>query len=74
MADWMQLSTDNHNKLYEEFGKFRNGRKMLGLVNRVVYSNPIGNGEEGEWSGQCDDTGTMLRVYKRTGKSSSWDQ
>ena len=35
---------------------------MLDLVNSVVCSLPIGNEEEGEWSGQCDDTGKIINV------------
>ena len=51
MADWMRLSASTHDKLYGDLGKFKNGRKMLDLVNIVVYSVPISNGEEGEWFG-----------------------
>ena len=56
VADWMRLSASNCDKLYEDVRKFRNGMKMLDLVNTVVYYVPISNGEEGEWFGQCDDT------------------
>ena len=35
---------------------------MLDLVNSIVCSLPIGNEEEGEWSGQCDDTGKIINV------------
>ena len=52
----MWLSANTRDKLYEDLGKFRNGMKMLDLVNTVVYYVPISNGEEGEWFGQCDDT------------------
>ena len=45
MGDWVRLSTSSRDKLYEDLGKFRNGRKMLDLVNTVVYSIPISNGE-----------------------------
>ena len=41
---------------------------MLDLVNSVVCSLPIGNEEEGEWSGQCDGTGNIINVRGR-GKS-----
>ena len=60
MGDWVRLSTSSRDKLYEDLGKFRNGRKMLDLVNTVVYSIPNSNGEEGEWFGQGDDTGKSI--------------
>ena len=41
---------------------------MLDLVNTVVYYVPISKGEEGEWSGQCDDTRKMINV-KGLGKN-----
>ena len=62
VADWRRLSGSNRDKLFEDVGKVRNGRKMLDLVNSVVCSLPIGNEEEGEWSGQCDDTGKIINV------------
>ena len=62
VANWMQLSTSNRNKLYEDLGKLKNGKKMLDLVNIVVYSVHISNGKEGEWSKQCDDMGKMINA------------
>ena len=62
VADWMRLSASNRDKLYEDLGKFRNGRKMLDLVNTILYYDPLKNGEEGQWSGQCDDTGKFINV------------
>ena len=62
VADWRRLSDSNRDKLFEDVGKVRNGRKMLDLVNTIVSSFPIGNEEEGEWSGQCDDTGKIINV------------
>ena len=68
MANWMQLSPSNRDKLYEDARKFRNGRKMLDLVDKVVYSVPISNGEEGEWFGQCGDAGKVINA-KGIGKN-----
>ena len=48
VADWMRLSTSNHDKLYKDMGKFKNDRKVCDLVNTIVYSIPISKGEEGE--------------------------
>ena len=62
VVDWMRLSTNTRDKLYEDLRKFKNGRKMLDLVSTIVYSVPISNGEEGEWSGQCDGRGKMINV------------
>ena len=59
---WMRLSASTRDKLYEDLGKFKNGRKMLDLVNTVVNSFPINDGEEGEWSGQCDDRGKIINA------------
>ena len=58
----MWLSANTRDKLYEDLGKLKNGRKMLDLVNTIVYFVPISNGEEGEWSKQCDDRGKMIGV------------
>ena len=55
-------------KLYEDTWKFRNGRKMLDLVDKVVYFVPISNGEEGEWFEQCDDTWKVINA-KGLGKN-----
>ena len=68
MTDWMWLSPSNRDKLYEDAGKFRNGRRMLVLVDTVVYSVPISNGEEGEWFRQCDDTEKIINA-KGLGKN-----
>ena len=43
----MQPSANNRERLYEDFGNFRNDRKMLDLINTTIYSVPISNGEEG---------------------------
>ena len=41
---------------------------MLDLVSIAIYSIPISNGEEGEWSGQCDDKGNIINA-KGLGKN-----
>ena len=68
MTNWIQLFPSNRDKLYEDARKFRNGRKMLDLVDKAVYSVPISNGEEGEWFGQCDDAGKLINA-KGIGKN-----
>ena len=68
MANWMQLSPSIRDKLYEDARKFRNGRKMLDLVDKVVCSVPISNGEDSEWFGQCDDAGKVINA-KGIGKN-----
>ena len=62
------MSPSNRDKLYEDTRKFRNGRKMLDLVDKVVYFVPICNGEEGEWFGQCGDAGKVINA-KGIGKN-----
>ena len=42
------LSVSNHDKLYKDLVKFRNGRKMLCLINTTLYYVPISNEDEDE--------------------------
>ena len=72
----MLLSASNRDKLYEDLGKLKNSKKMLDLVNTVVYSVPINNGEEDEWFRQCDDIRKFINTkgLGKNGKIISWDQ
>ena len=64
------MSPSNRDKLYEDVRKFRNGRKMLDLVDKVVYFDPISNGEEGEWFRQCGDAGKVTNKWTHVGVDS----
>ena len=68
----MQLSTNNCERLYEDFGNVRNNMKMLYLINTTIYSVPISNGEEAKIINKGQGKNGKIVQLGSLDESASW--